>query len=1493
MPHSELYRCRGCDFAHRFPSKVRRHFHYRHSVVPPYRCGHCSFRAVERGKVVKHCASAHPTRRLAVLTRDDEDKLTGEAAADTSTDRNTFQRPADGGRRPYDLSSLRNIRKPAVGGGTSKAERARSTPAPSSESLSSKDAANDESGSEDDVESSLDECETPGSSRRAQQDGVIEEEEEDDDDDDMADEPTHEHIPCETIFAINRTTYMQRPVRWPQTPSDRGEDSRSSDARQSSTNLPAATTTTPIKTEPDNDHEYQTAATPEGGSVQAPTPPSAPAAEIRREIPLRAPVTPVGTSGQRHYYCIYCGMTSRWNKRDVRLHVMHVHVGVRAFACGHCGFGNSKSRAVVRTHCSKYHAGREVIIIDNEAMFEAVDAVQEQENLVAMALTSSDGTPLLSLDELDRYCSSKDIKFRSPTAGRKSAEPRARLPDPETVRETIRSTLSQPPQDRPDEEQQPLEASADSSLSSDLITMSDEMEELGCRWKCGQCDFRDSVFEQVESHFVEQHMQLKLFSCPHCHKYFSESEAVLAHIDDSHAGREREVVSTVDEKSNYILRNIECVSVDVEPAASSNRPRQFQTDRTGAVQCQSGDALRDRSTSNDSQLERDTSSVTHEGRGKNIRGLKPAERQRTGEVSATATDSATEERHPSSVSSKNVLGSSEELDEPSSFSYSSAEQDEEATTNKAHGDDDEDARSRLATDENSGRNDTNICTDPTINDVAMTSPVYDAIGDVSPRSAEDRRLLGDSAHGQEQPTSLHDLSVPPVTLAISDNKVNVHAAEHGNADALPTSGEEQESFSHSSRSGERQQQPDDAPVLSITTSCSGADEGSDDDPPTLDEEQHLPRVLARSGEQLKQQFDDVSPLLTPPSDSAGDGGRDQSSLISRAQHNIADALPASTEQPGLSKYVPLSTEQASDILAPSTTPADSCTYEENNEDGKNTVDEKADQGSADHKSVKTSPEERTERLSNSPPQPTRAGTETAAANRNASHGENPHLPSSQVIDGGSFSIIVQLSRPSRSRASAVPQDLPGDPATVVHPPERVVSDLGSRSDGQSRPGSEEREPSNVVTDTSLCDAATQKPDAERHGMAGNPANDGGLSSDDPRPPPAQVDDDNDDDDGAKSDSSSSSSDGATSTWRCDDCSFVTTSETLLVAHQRSRQQYRCLYCPDFRHSSVVHLRHHCLTRHPGKPISYKHTELPCADVKTTAAGKAPASGAGQCANTPTAAQRPKPVETPPHAAITSTSPGNAKTPGPPAAEKSGDGYCLDMEESSNREESSNEESAESDNSQDDDWEEYVPKKKSKTTSKKNKNASKTPPPNDDGPLANTAGAQGTIVCDLCTSYTTSNSTVMRHHVMSHLQYYPYYCPYCTSFRSVRSFPITKHIRMKHPGKAERFECDADAEMETKIRNSSHRVRSGAREHGASTSVEQIQNPAQPVETKAPNSSTLEEREQTVPPPPATAGAAGNKNRRILYKCKLCGLKTHLRGDFRHHIMRELQYKPFK
>ena len=55
---------------------------------------------------------------------------------------------------------------------------------------------------------------------------------------------------------------------------------------------------------------------------------------------------------------------------------------------------------------------------------------------------------------------------------------------------------------------------------------------------------------------------------------------------------------------------------------------------------------------------------------------------------------------------------------------------------------------------------------------------------------------------------------------------------------------------------------------------------------------------------------------------------------------------------------------------------------------------------------------------------------------------------------------------------------------------------------------------------------------------------------------------------------------------------------------------------------------------------------------------------------------------------------------------------------------------------------------------------------------------------------------------------------------------------------------------------------------------------------------------TTPGNPVEHTSGGEKStrrptKRILYRCKYCRLKTYVRTDMRHHLMREIGYKPYR
>lgn len=116
---------------------------------------------------------------------------------------------------------------------------------------------------------------------------------------------------------------------------------------------------------------------------------------------------------KRLFKCAYCSVSSRWNRRDISLHVLHVHVRRRAFRCRRCGYGTSKSAAAVTVHCARTHPGRPAIIEDNLTILNAILPLHMRPGVVLVAFRRSNGIPIMNLDELEDYFGLSKISTES------------------------------------------------------------------------------------------------------------------------------------------------------------------------------------------------------------------------------------------------------------------------------------------------------------------------------------------------------------------------------------------------------------------------------------------------------------------------------------------------------------------------------------------------------------------------------------------------------------------------------------------------------------------------------------------------------------------------------------------------------------------------------------------------------------------------------------------------------------------------------------------------------------------------------------------------------------------------------------------------------------------------------------------------------------------------------------------------------------------------
>jgi len=449
IPNSDLFQCHRCEFTHRFPSKVKRHFHYRHSSVMPYRCGHCPFEAVERGKVVKHWQAVHPSLPLTVVAQD-------SCASTTDADSKS------------DISLVNEL---------------------------------------PDMNLNLSE--------------IVKQEPIDFD----CEAPALDYYP----IAENTSTP--------------GEDEK------------PVVGNSPIVTRSRSGYELDRGIEQVSGGRGS-------------------------RMCRRQFQCAYCGVISRWNRRDICLHVMHVHLQRRVFTCRHCNFGNSKSKMLVRAHCVKLHPNRLVSVRDDSNIVNAITAVDEKDGIVTVAFAPN-GSPILDTDELQEYLVQNKLtamplavnKNKAAAAASSKCKPSEQSsPTVDGSRPRLRSADREPVV-----KHQPV-------VAQPAVT-GGNVPAPRARWKCRLCTFTNERIGRVKYHVICRHLNLKPFSCPHCHLYLWKVQAVESHIDRCHPGLERRVMATVEEMASYLKRNVEQTvsSVSSIGSKSSTVPSQVKLPMTSVT----------------------------------------------------------------------------------------------------------------------------------------------------------------------------------------------------------------------------------------------------------------------------------------------------------------------------------------------------------------------------------------------------------------------------------------------------------------------------------------------------------------------------------------------------------------------------------------------------------------------------------------------------------------------------------------------------------------------------------------------------------------------------------------------------------------------------------------------------------------------------------------------------------------------------------------------
>lgn len=555
LPKTDQYQCKECPFIHRYPSKVKRHYYYKHITVCPYKCGYCTFEGVEIGKVKRHCQQMHRDQPELVLKRDVFASTSSAVSSAANVDVSSVENCAD-----VEIVEERISRERGDGQGD------RWLP-----QFVIK------------VDSSLQCCRLCG----YQQEGGS-----------LRRHVYAKHLKfypfsCSycgvalmEIYRVKRHIEKYHAGMPFVVVRRRFED----DPEEDSEGRTSVAGKVYVKTEPEEEEEaeeeeapqldfYPKAGSDDPGGLSDSTSlkedngsfdgdPSGGNTEARDESGMEVDELEAfqGASHRRLFKCVYCGVISKWNRRDIRLHIMHVHMRRRVYTCRHCSFGNSKSKAIVKNHCAKFHPHKPISVRDDLALFNAVIPIEDKNGIVTMAFSDKKGVPLLDVDDLDGDAKAK-VKADPP-------KPPVLLPSRQVDRDALeadkapnadgsssrRTRTSGGPSSRSTSGSRPPRGSPVENHEESKTPVKLEAAGKKSEWRCKLCGFVNQNASHVKYHLICYHMKLKPFSCPYCHLYIWKSQGVISHIEKHHPGREKKIYATVEEKATYLCSKIEKVS---------------------------------------------------------------------------------------------------------------------------------------------------------------------------------------------------------------------------------------------------------------------------------------------------------------------------------------------------------------------------------------------------------------------------------------------------------------------------------------------------------------------------------------------------------------------------------------------------------------------------------------------------------------------------------------------------------------------------------------------------------------------------------------------------------------------------------------------------------------------------------------------------------------------------------------------------------------------
>ena len=563
VPKAGLYKCNDCVFTHRYPSKVRRHFYYRHCKYCPYRCASCDFESVESDKVKRHCQLIHPDTPITVIKRSIKPLATNELQTESIMQNSHYTEDieieeeaveeAENWWTQYVIKKSNNRHECNICGYSQegvaplkrhlmaihfkfhpytckycdythielnrmKRHSDKHHPGNSYHVLKRKitDAF---------MEAVSITSEMLGGIRKQKS------------------SPLGMNLPTRTL----RREQVDDVVRVKSEPHDLSYGDMESHSREQS---------------PANILSISSVRSLSRSQVPETAPPMLLAA-LQKKKAAPAPLHVEKKKKKPPARCMYCGYTSQWNIKDVKLHIYRVHQRKLPFMCGFCRFGNV-IREKVKNHVKTFHPAMQMSIRDERKGLDNIVPLEEKEDeYMLVGIVGEDGLPVPQ----------EDVHQAAPNAPSRGGVGR-RIPS----RASPRSSLNTPPKSVsqvPSTTNTPLQALRqvlDIPMTNHVQTMQTTVQPIQKQaakvkgktsskhqtdkwYLCKVCQhYGTHQLDNLLYHILAKHQRQKPYKCRHCDLGKWRRGDFHDHVAENHPGMEQSVLYMIAERRRELLQ---------------------------------------------------------------------------------------------------------------------------------------------------------------------------------------------------------------------------------------------------------------------------------------------------------------------------------------------------------------------------------------------------------------------------------------------------------------------------------------------------------------------------------------------------------------------------------------------------------------------------------------------------------------------------------------------------------------------------------------------------------------------------------------------------------------------------------------------------------------------------------------------------------------------------------------------------------------------------